>query len=119
MCNLYSMTKAREAVLRLFRVGHNRATAFEPLRAIFPGHTAPIVRRAEDGERELVTLSWGFVLLRDGYAPMRVMTSCRHPSGDHPSRHAAASGRRPRSASRMTAGSLPAGIGSHSPAMSR
>ena len=72
MCNLYSMTKAREAVLRLFRVGHNRATAFEPLRAIFPGHAAPIVRRAEDGERELVTLTWGFVLLRDGYAPKRV-----------------------------------------------
>ena len=72
MCNLYSMTKAREAVLRLFRVGHNRATAFEPTGAIFPGHTAPIVRRAEDGERELVTLSWGFVLLRDGYAPKRV-----------------------------------------------
>lgn len=72
MCNLYSMTKAREAVLRLFRVGHNRANAFEPTRAIFPGHAAPIVRRAEDGERELVTLSWGFVLLRDGYAPKRV-----------------------------------------------
>ena len=72
MCNLYSMTKAREAVLRLFRVGHNRAAAFEPRDAIFPGYTAPVVRMAEDGERELAAMSWGFVLLRDGYAPKRV-----------------------------------------------
>ena len=72
MCNLYSMTTAREAVLRLFRVGHNRAGAIEPLDAIFPGHAAPVVRRAPDGERELATLSWGFVLPRAGKAPRRV-----------------------------------------------
>ena len=30
MCNLYSMTAAREAVLRLFRIGHNRAATFDP-----------------------------------------------------------------------------------------
>jgi putative SOS response-associated peptidase YedK len=72
MCNLYSLTRNREAILRLFRVSHNRATAFEPLPAIFPGHQAPVVRRAEDGERELVLLSWGFVLLQDGRAPRRV-----------------------------------------------
>ena len=72
MCNLYSMTAAREAVLRLFRIGHNRATAIDALPAIFPGHTAPIVRLAADGERELVPMSWGFVLLQDGRAPKRV-----------------------------------------------
>ena len=72
MCNLYSMTRAREAVLRLFRVGHNRAAAFEPRDAIFPGHTAPIVRIADDGERELTTMSWGFVLPQPGKAPRRV-----------------------------------------------
>jgi putative SOS response-associated peptidase YedK len=66
------MTKPREAVLRLFRVGHNRAAMFEPKNAIFPSQRAPVVRRAEDGERELVELSWGFVLLREGYAPKRV-----------------------------------------------
>ena len=27
MCNLYSMTRNREAILRLFRVSHNRAAA--------------------------------------------------------------------------------------------
>lgn len=72
MCNLYSMTAAREAVLRLFRVGHNRAAAHAPLTAIFPGHMAPVVRATADGERELVMLSWGFVLPQPGKAPRRV-----------------------------------------------
>lgn len=72
MCNLYSMTRAREAVIRLFGVGHNRASAFEPRDAIFPGHIAPVVRCANDGERELVTMSWGFVLPQPGRAPRRV-----------------------------------------------
>ena len=72
MCNLYSHTTNRQAVLRLFRVGDNRAFAFEPQDAIFPGRTAPVVRLAPDGERELLPMSWGFVLLQDGKAPRRV-----------------------------------------------
>ena len=72
MCNLYSMTRSTEAVRRLFRVGGNRAAQIEPKDAIFPGHSAPIVRVAEDGERELIAASWGFVLLQSGKAPRRV-----------------------------------------------
>ncbi len=72
MCNLYSMTRSREAMLRLFRVGDNRAAAIEPKPAIFPGYIAPVVRKATDGERELVNLNWGFVLLQKGLAPRRV-----------------------------------------------
>jgi putative SOS response-associated peptidase YedK len=72
MCNLYSMTRSREAMLRLFRVGDNRAASIEPKAAIFPGYVAPIIRRARDGERELVHLNWGFVLLQRGLAPRRV-----------------------------------------------
>ena len=72
MCNLYSMKKPRDEPRGLFRVSDNRAAAFEPLPAIFPGHTAPIVRYAADGERELSLLSWGFVLLQAGRAPRRV-----------------------------------------------
>lgn len=72
MCNLYSMTAAREAILRLFRISANRAAAVSPLDAIFPGHSAPVVRRASDGERELSMLSWGFVLPQQGKAPRRV-----------------------------------------------
>jgi putative SOS response-associated peptidase YedK len=72
MCNLYSMTRNAEAIRRLFRVPHNRAGPVEPLPAIFPGHVAPVVRLAADGERELVRMPWGFVLLQQGRAPRRV-----------------------------------------------
>ena len=59
-------------MLRLFRVGDNLAAAVEPKTAIFPGYVAPIAGKAEDGERELVNLNWGFVLLQKGLAPRRV-----------------------------------------------
>lgn len=72
MCNLYSMTRSPEAVRRLFRVAHNRSAAFEPLRAIFPGHLAPVIRKAADGEREIAMLSWGFVLPQNGRAARRI-----------------------------------------------
>ncbi len=72
MCNLYSMTANRDAIIRLFRVGHNRAAAFDPAPAIFPGHTAPVVRHAADGDRELVMMSWGFPLPQQDRAAKRV-----------------------------------------------
>ena len=72
MCNLYSLTTNQQAILRLFRVSPNRAEQSEPKDAIFPGHSAPVVRIAQDGERELVNLSWGFLLPQPGKAPRRV-----------------------------------------------
>jgi putative SOS response-associated peptidase YedK len=73
MCNLYSQTRNVEAVRRLFRMSSNRAAAVEPRDAIFPRHSAAVVRKAsDDGERELVELSWGFVLPQPGKAPRRV-----------------------------------------------
>jgi putative SOS response-associated peptidase YedK len=72
MCNLYSMTAAREAMLRLFKVGHNRAASVAAREAIFPGHMAPVVRVTGDGARELAELSWGFVLPQADKAPRRV-----------------------------------------------
>jgi putative SOS response-associated peptidase YedK len=73
MCNLYSQTRNVEAIRRLFRIGHNRALAVEPQPSIFPGYTAPVVRKAPDGERELVNMSWGFVFKpADGKAWRRV-----------------------------------------------
>jgi putative SOS response-associated peptidase YedK len=76
MCNLYSLNKKRDAVAHFFRVSHNRAGSFEPTSAIFPKHVAPVVRRAADGEREIVTMSWGFMLLQNGRAP-RPVTNVR------------------------------------------
>ena len=72
MCNLYSVTRNHDAILRLFRVSHNRAVPVGPQPAIFPGYQAPVVRQAPDGERELVDLNWGFVLLQKDRAPRRV-----------------------------------------------
>ena len=72
MCNLYSIRTSRAALARKFRLSDNRMGAFDALPAIFPGHMAPIIKQSEDGERELVMRSWGFILLREGYAPKRV-----------------------------------------------
>lgn len=72
MCNLYSNTRSRDAIRALFRVSDNRAYGFEPMPAIFPKSVAPIVRLAPDGEREMVPATWGFPLLKDGYAPKPV-----------------------------------------------
>jgi putative SOS response-associated peptidase YedK len=72
VCNLYSLNKPRADIARFFRVSHNRAAAYEPLPAIFPGRVAPIVRQSADGEREIILMSWGFVLLQNGKAPRRV-----------------------------------------------
>jgi putative SOS response-associated peptidase YedK len=73
MCNLYSQTRNVEAIRRLFRIGHNRAVSIEPQPSIFPGYTAPVVRKAAAGERELVNMSWGFVFKpADGKAWRRV-----------------------------------------------
>ena len=76
MCNLYSLNKKRDMVARFFRVSHNRATSFEPAAAIFPRHVAPVVRQTGGGEREIVTMSWGFMLLQNGRAP-RPVTNVR------------------------------------------
>lgn len=72
MCNLYSLTTSRQAMLRLFRVTDNRAAAFGLLPAIFPARSAPVIRPTADGDLELVVMSWGFVLPQPGKAPRRV-----------------------------------------------
>jgi putative SOS response-associated peptidase YedK len=73
VCNLYSLNKKRDMLALFFRVSHNRTVGFEPLAATFPGHVAPVVRHSADGEREIVLMSWGFVL------PQRDKTP---PTGD-------------------------------------
>ena len=72
MCNLYSQARSADEVRNTFNVPHNRSVAFEPLDAIFPGHIAPVIRPTDDGARELVTMSWGFVLPQEGKAARRV-----------------------------------------------
>lgn len=72
MCNLYSVKTSRKTLMETFRLTDNRIAVFDALAAVFPGHMAPVVKATAEGDRELVLRSWGFVLLRDGYAPKRV-----------------------------------------------
>jgi putative SOS response-associated peptidase YedK len=60
MCNLYSQTRNVEAIRRLFRISDNRTSRIDPQPAIFPGWTAPVIRKAEDGKRELVAMNSGW-----------------------------------------------------------
>ena len=72
MCNLYSIRPSRSQLVRYFQVSDNRTVQMMPMPAIFPSYNAPVVRVADDGEREIVMMSWGFVFLQKGKAPRRV-----------------------------------------------
>jgi putative SOS response-associated peptidase YedK len=104
MCNLYSLTPKEDDVGRYFRVSHNRRATFKPVNAIFPRHVAPVVRQSEDGEREIVLMSWGFLRLEKGTKPVTMSGTIRSrpiPSGATVSGSDAAWYRPPRSASQM------------------
>lgn len=59
MCNLYSQTKGQQAIRDLARAARDLTGNLPPLPGIFPDYAAPIVRTAEDGERELAMVRWG------------------------------------------------------------
>lgn len=63
MCNLYTMTGAQAAMRALFEIEqeHDHLGNQQPLHSIWPKYDAPVVRLTEDGDRELVTMSWGFL----------------------------------------------------------
>lgn len=60
MCNLYSMTKSREAAVAYTRAMRDKTGNQPPLPAIFPDQLAPVVAHDHDGAREMVTMRWGF-----------------------------------------------------------
>jgi putative SOS response-associated peptidase YedK len=60
MCNLYSMTKGPAAIRELAKAMRDLTGNLAPLPAIFPNRTAPVVRHASDGVRELTMMRWGF-----------------------------------------------------------
>ena len=80
MCNLYSMTSNQEAMRRLFKFsGH--PLNLPSLPGIFPGQDAPVVRQTGPDTRELVMMSWGFVLPQSGKAPNASPTRATTRSG--------------------------------------
>jgi putative SOS response-associated peptidase YedK len=60
MCNLYSMTKSREAAVAYTRAMRDRTGNQPPLPAIFPDQMAPVVGTSKEGVREMVMMRWGF-----------------------------------------------------------
>lgn len=62
MCNLYAATTNTQAMRQLFNVDPDRDHLgnAEPRPAIYPKGTAPVVALDDDGNRELVEMSWGF-----------------------------------------------------------
>ena len=59
MCNLYSMTTNRAAVLAIVKAMEDRNNNQPPQPGIFPDYSAPIVAVAEDGHREMRDARWG------------------------------------------------------------
>jgi putative SOS response-associated peptidase YedK len=55
MCNLYSVTKGQQAIREAARAMRDVTGNWPPLPGVFPGDSAPIVRNAPDGVRELAT----------------------------------------------------------------
>jgi len=71
VCNLYRNFSNLDEISRLFRVNriHPNAGNLARQSEIYPGYEAPVIRLTDDRERELVMMSWGFVLPQKGKAP--------------------------------------------------
>ena len=86
MCNLYSITKSQTAALEFTRAMRDTTGNLPSLPGVFPDTSAPIVRNAADGERELAMARWGmpspqFVL--EGRKTDPGVTSIRNVKSPH------------------------------------
>ena len=79
MCNLYRNYSSLEEIRRLFRVSRVRANAgnLAPQSEIYRGYEASVIRLADSGERELITMTWGFVLPQQERSPKWVKGNLR------------------------------------------
>ena len=59
MCNLYSVTKGQAAIIALTRALRDTSGNLPSMPGVFPDYSAPIVRNAPDGTRELTPARWG------------------------------------------------------------
>ncbi len=58
VCNLYSMTKAQDAIRELAKVWDDKTGNLPPLPGIYPDYQAPVVTNSPDG-RVLSMMRWG------------------------------------------------------------
>lgn len=82
MCNLYSMTRSRDAIRQISRAMNDSLGNLPELPGIYPDYLAPVVKLDQLGRREVVLARWGLVSLKDGPAidrPNKGTTNVRHP----------------------------------------
>ena len=60
MCNLYSMTATVDELRRIFGPFDGDRDNLPPFDEIYPGHSAPVLRGAENGAMRLERMTWGF-----------------------------------------------------------
>ena len=60
MCNLYSMTATVDEMRRVFGPFEGDTANLPPFDEIYPGYSAPVLRRTEDGGLKLEMMKWGF-----------------------------------------------------------
>ena len=60
MCNLYSMTATVDEMRRIFGSFEGDASNVPSFDEIFPGYSAPVLRRKDDGGLKLDHMRWGF-----------------------------------------------------------
>jgi putative SOS response-associated peptidase YedK len=81
MCNLYSMTTNREAIIQIVKAVNARVGNLPELPGIYPDYLAPLVILNSHGEREIVLARWGLPSLKDALTdkPNKGTTNIRHP----------------------------------------
>ena len=60
MCNLYSQSRSRDEIRRLFRVERDLVDDLPPKSSIYPDQMAPVIRLDDDGSRIIQQMRWGF-----------------------------------------------------------
>jgi putative SOS response-associated peptidase YedK len=60
MCNLYSMTATVDEMRRIFGPFEGDTANLPPFDEIYPGYSAPVLRRRDDGGLRLEMMKWGF-----------------------------------------------------------
>src|SRR5580658_9068201 len=86
MCNLYSLTKGQQAIRDLTLAMRDTTGNLPLFPGIFPDYSAPIVRTAPDGVRELSTARWGMpspVVALKGRNSHSGVTNVRNASSPH------------------------------------
>jgi hypothetical protein len=60
MCNLYSQSRSRDEIRRLFSVEQDLSADLPPQTRIYPNQMASVIRLDDDGARIIQQMRWGF-----------------------------------------------------------